>query len=151
MALPWGQHKAQRVAQCVADGVNLGIEGPARDADGLRAAGLAGACRSLMRPAAGRIDHHLFHVGLLHALEKALEVPFAAPLGVALVHHAPFAQPLRQVAPGRARAGHPQQGKEKRPVRPARATFARWHERLDTLPLRIGEGVACMGHSGLIG
>ena len=45
-----------------------------------------------MRPATGRIHHHLFHVGLLHALEKALEMAFGAPIRITLVHHAPFAQ-----------------------------------------------------------
>jgi hypothetical protein len=100
-------------------------------------------------PAEGRIQHHLFHVGLLlHALEKTLEVPLVAPVGVALVNHVPFSQLLGQVASGRARAGHPQQGIEKRPVRPAGATLARRHQRLDTLPLLIGESVACSRHCG---
>ena len=107
VALPGTQHKAQRVAQCVAHGVDFGVQTPARDADGLRAAALARACRGLVRPAAGRVHHHLLHVGLLHTLEKALKIAFFASIRIALVHHAPGAQPLGQVAPGCTRAGHP--------------------------------------------
>ena len=78
-----------------------------------------------MRPAARRVHHHLLQVGLLHALEEAFEVPLVAPVGVALVNHIPFAQLLGKVTPGGARAGHPQQGIEKCPLRPAGAALAR--------------------------
>jgi len=107
VALPGGQHKAQRVAQGVAHSVDFGIEPAARDADGLRTAGFSRPCRGLVRTAARRVHHHLFHVGLLHTLEETLEMAFFAPIRIALVHHVPCAQPLGQVAPGRARAGHP--------------------------------------------
>lgn len=144
-----GQHKAQRVGQGVADGVDFGVKPAARDADSLGATCFSGACRGLMRPAARRVHHHFFQVGLLlNALEKTFEVPLVAPIGVALVNHIPFPQLLGQVAPGGARAGHPQQGIEKRPVRPSGATLARRQQRLNTLPLLIGESVACRRHSG---
>ena len=95
--------------------MNLGVEPAARDAVGLRAVGLARACRGLMRPAARRVHHHLFHVGLLHTLKKVLEMTFTAPICIALVDHTPFSQLIWQVAPSGTRAGHPEQGIEKRP------------------------------------
>lgn len=78
-----------------------------------------------MRPAAGRVNHQFFQVRQLHALKKALEMPFFAPVGIPLVHHVPFAQSFRKISPGRARAGNPEQGIEELPLRPSRATFAR--------------------------
>ena len=92
--LPGSQHKAQRVAQGVADGVDFGITPAARDADGLRTATLARACRRLVRPAARRVHHHLMRVGLLYALQKALEVALVAPVRIALVHRVRLAQSL---------------------------------------------------------
>ena len=124
MALPRRQHKAQRVAQGVADGVDFGVQPAARDADGLRATDFARTCGGLMRTAARGVHHHLLHVGLLHALEETLEMAFFAPIRIALIHHAPSAQPLGQITPGRARAVHPQQCIEKLPMRPAGATLA---------------------------
>ena len=59
--------------------------------------------------------------------------------------------PGGQVAPNRFRVEHQQSGIEKRPMRPAGATLAKRHEWLDTLPLRIGENVACIGRCRLIG
>ena len=59
MPLSRSQRKAQWVAQCVADGVNFGVEPAARNANGLRAAGLAHSCRGLVRPAARRVQYHL--------------------------------------------------------------------------------------------
>ena len=44
VALPGGQHKAQRVAQGVAYSVDFGVEPTARDADGLRSAGFSRPC-----------------------------------------------------------------------------------------------------------
>jgi hypothetical protein len=61
-----------------------------------------------MRLAASRVHHHLIQVGLLHPLEKAFEVPFVAPVGIALVNHIPFAQPLGNFTSSGARTGHPQ-------------------------------------------
>ena len=65
-----------------------------------------------MRPAARRVHHHLFHVGLLHTLKKALEMAFAVPIRIALVDHTPFSQLIWEVAPSGTRAGHPEQGIE---------------------------------------
>ena len=81
-----------------------------RQTDGLGSTCFSGTCRGLMRPAASRVHHHLLQVRLLHSPEKVFEMTFAAPVGVALVHRAPFAQSLGQIAPGCTRAGHPQQG-----------------------------------------
>ena len=78
VALRGGQHKTQRVAQGIADGVDFGVQPCARDADGLWAADFAGACRRL-RPAARRVHHHLLQVGLLHALKNAFEMVFLHP------------------------------------------------------------------------
>ena len=44
VALPCCQHKTQRIAQGVADGVDFSVEPAARDADSLRAAGFACPC-----------------------------------------------------------------------------------------------------------
>ena len=96
------QHKTQRVAQGVGHGVDFGVEPAARDADNLWAAGLSCSCRRLVRPTAGPIKQHFVQVRLLHAPEKVVEMALAAPIGVALVHHAPCAQSLGQAAPVRA-------------------------------------------------
>ena len=103
-----------------------------------------------MRPATGRIHHHIFQISLLHAREKSLEMTFAAPIGIALVHHAPCAQLLDQVTLSGVRAVYPEQGIEKYSVHLFGAVFAKWLQRLNTLPLRIGEGTAFWGHSGQI-
>ena len=50
VALARGQHKAQRVAQGVAEGVNFDVEPAARDADGLWSACFSRVCRGLARP-----------------------------------------------------------------------------------------------------
>jgi hypothetical protein len=86
--------------------VSFGVQPAARDANGLGATCFTGASRGLVRLAASRIHHHFLHVGLLHALEKVFEMTFIAPVGAALIHHIPFPQPLGQIAPGSARAGH---------------------------------------------
>jgi len=113
MPLVPGQHIAQWVDQGVADGVDFGITAPARDVGGLQTYGFARSCRKLTRPVTGRIHHYLLHVGLLHALEKALEKALEiTSAAIALIKNASCAQPRRQSAPSVARANHPQQGVE---------------------------------------
>jgi hypothetical protein len=121
---PRGQYKAQRLAQGVANIINFGIEHFACDAYDLQAAGLAPLCPGLVRPASGRVDHHFAQVGLLHVLEKTVEIAFASPVGVTLVYRAPLVQPLRQVAPSGTCASHPQPCIEILPLRLGGATFA---------------------------
>ena len=92
-------HIAQRIAQRVADGMDLGVQTPARDADGLGAGFLLSTRRGLMRLAAGRVDHDFFQIRLLYTQKKSLEMPLFAPVGIALVHHVPFAKSLWKVSP----------------------------------------------------
>ena len=147
---PGLKHKAQRIAQCVADSVDIGVPTSARDADSLGARFLLGSRRGLMRPAAGRVDHDLFQVGLLYALKKSLEMPLFAPVGIALVHHVAFAKSLGKVSPRRARAGHPKQCIEEGSFRPSGAAPARRQQWIHARPLLVGVGVACVTHSGEI-
>jgi hypothetical protein len=88
--------------------MNLGVQSPELDTDGLGASCLLSICRGLMRLAANRVDHDLLQVGLLQALKKSFEVPFFVPVAIALVHHVPFAQLFRKVSPRRDRAGYPE-------------------------------------------
>ena len=76
---------------------------------------------------------------------------FGASIGVALAHHAPCAQLLDQVTLIGACTVHPQQGiKKKYSVHPVEAVFAKWHQRFNTLPLRVSEGTAFWENSGQI-
>ena len=65
----------------------------------------------------GRVDHRIFHVGLVRTgVEQALEHIAAHPVAEALEHRIPLAQKLRQVAPWAARSRDPQHGFHKQAV-----------------------------------
>lgn len=100
----------------------------------------------LVRFARGRVHHQLLVIGLLQGQEQRMEVPPVAPAGKALVDLGPSTQTRRQVTPGSACLGDPQDRINEQPVIAPGA--AQYGGKVDdhALPLRIGQGVALLCH-----
>jgi hypothetical protein len=99
----------------------------------------------LMRPHDGRINHQPFQIGFARKNRQyVVENAHLNPAIVTPFHGLIVAQPLRQITPAPARAGHPQQRIQKPTVVGARPTLtlgpAR-HKTPNSFPLIVPKSV----------
>ena len=93
-----------------------------------------------------RVNHGVFHVGIVRG---GIEYPFKNiglyPMAEPFEHRVPWAEILRQIPPGAARPGNPQNRFDEKPAvsaGPARIGLLAKAMRLDLLPLGIGQDKA---------
>ena len=146
--------EAQRIAQCIHGGVNLGAQSAFAAADGLGDRFFARARAMLMRSHDGAVDHGVFVVGILaqvfeHAqLDAALGPAAEPPVGVL-----PVPRAWRQITPGNAGAVAVQHRFYKASIVlswSAYLTFALWKQLADAFSLVVAQPVSsyCLALNG---
>lgn len=149
MALAARQDHGERLAPALGAEVHLGREAAAAPAERLVLLSAHGARRMLVRAHDGAVDVVCLPVEVPGDVSRALKDrehptpdPGSGPPSESTPCRGPRAEALRQIAPRRPRAEHPQDGAENRAVvsrRMARAGPLGREQRAEPLPPRVGQ------------